>query len=64
MNPNTLEDREHGRAGCRAKVQEDMLFSGDDGVPNRLSLWTPEDIDGPEPWALASFSDLLPHEMA
>jgi hypothetical protein len=40
------------------------LFSSDDEVPDRLPLWTPEDISGPEPWALESFTDLLPHELA
>lgn len=28
------------------------------------SAWLLEDLEEPEPWALASFEDLLPHELA
>lgn len=44
-------------------TQVDLWFSRDAEASRRHPVWTPEDIDEPEPWALASFSEFLPYEM-
>ena len=63
MNPNTLEDCERAQAIDCSKAQEDLSFSRDDEVSQGYPLWIPEDIAEPESWTLASFNDLLAHEM-
>jgi len=64
MNTRTSEACARGQAVDWPKPQEDGVFSRDDDVSRRDRLWTPEDFAEPEPWTLASFSDLLPHELA
>jgi hypothetical protein len=64
MNTRTLEACARAQAVDWPKLQEDRAFSREDDVSRRDPLWTPEDIAEPEPWTLASFSDLVPHELA
>ncbi|NCF30136.1 MAG: hypothetical protein GWP69_22405 [Gammaproteobacteria bacterium] len=63
MTTNSLEACERAQAIDYSKAQEDLWFSGDDEVSQGHLLWIPEDIAEPEPWTLASFDDLLTHEM-
>jgi hypothetical protein len=63
MNPGSLKDCESAQTIDCSKRHEDLWFSRDGAVSHRHPLWIPEDIAEPEPWTLASFSDLLPHEM-
>ena len=62
MKTNALEKRERATAGKGSKAQQGVLLAEDAWASNRIFPWTPEDIAGPEPWTLDSFSDLLPHE--
>ena len=64
MNPTFSEAYERPRATRRCKVHEGSSLPGDDDVSHRQPLWIPEDIAEPEPWTIASFNDLLPHEPA
>ena len=64
MNSNISGTCNRAQAIECSKAQQDLSFSRDDELSHWHPLWIPEDIAEPEPWGLASFSDLLPHEMA
>lgn len=57
MNPTSIESYE------RASAREDFSSSSRDEKLERHPLWVADDIDEPESWTLASFTDLLPHEL-
>lgn len=64
MNPSSVESCERGQTIECSKTQEDLLLSRDGEVTHQDPIWPPDEIAEPEPWALASFSDLLPNEIA
>jgi len=64
MNPKSSRLCERGQAIDGSKVRERLPLSPGDEASYRQPLWFPEDIVEPDPWTLASFSDLLPHSVA
>jgi hypothetical protein len=64
MNPKPTRPCERGQAIDGSKARERLPLSPGDKASHRQPLWFPEDIVEPDPWTLASFSDLLPHSEA
>lgn len=64
MNPRHSETHECLQTMDRPTMRESSPFPMDGDVSHQQPLWIPDDIDEPDTWTLASFGDLLPHELA
>ena len=64
MNPRYTETRERLQTIDCAMPQEGSQSSREGDVSHGQPLWIPDDFDEPESWTLASFSDLVPCELA
>lgn len=64
MNSSTIDSGDHTSTIDNGHAQLHPPFSGRDGTRELDTRGLLEDIDEPEAWTLASFSDLLPHEVA
>jgi len=64
MNPRYIEARERLQTIDCGKSQEGSLLSRGRDMSHGEPLWIPDDIDEPESWTLASFSEFLAYELA
>jgi hypothetical protein len=64
MNPSKTWNDERPSAADRGKARTGLSLSNDEDMRQPHALWGLDEIEAPETWTLASFDDLLPHEMA
>ena len=63
MSLSTMKARERSEPMERLQLVEASPSARHAERSRALPLWIPEDIEEPETWSLASFDDVVPHEL-
>jgi hypothetical protein len=64
MNANAICTDKRPSTGDKGERQNGLSLSSNDEMREQNALWRLEEFDEPDVWTLASFDDLLPHEVA